>query len=108
MKYPKRNIYNMNCPVKDTPYQFKKSYLNLEARTAIVLYAVCGYPMHAAYRIGFGVKGAASSIAPAASRWFADPEILSICRIFARHFEDERYYIPRRLEEESFFDKDDK
>jgi hypothetical protein len=98
MRYKRKSIYQTN-PKQErfTPYQLRKNDLTLEARTAISLYVLCGFPQHLAYRIAFSVHGAASSVAPAASRWFAQREVQEYIALWAHYFFEKYYDVPSKI-----------
>ena len=61
-----------------------KNQIDLQTRTALVLYVMGCYPMSEAYRFAFNFQGKPSSLGPIASRWWNDPQIQEYVRIFAR------------------------
>lgn len=71
-----------NYPNLKTGWTLLKHKIDIQTRTAIVLYILGGYPMAEAYRIAFNFKGKPSSLAPIASRWWNTPNIAQYCLIF--------------------------
>lgn len=78
---------------RKTPYQLRPELLTPQERAALTLHVLAGWPQTRSYAIAFNFKGKAISLPAIASRFFSDPRILDMAKLYANYYGGEPYDI---------------